>query len=302
MGRGEEILHENLPGTIAVLGEYAISTYGLCFDFGWCVGLFFLGVNKGGFMRRGGLLAIVLLLSICSASWADRGDLLPANELFQYVAQGQVHEAEDLLLTRSFSSWTLGRALLTMLDRSSSDRIGERNAYRLAQLLVAKGAEVNYADSAGRTPLMLACSKRHETVTQMLLEAGADIDAVDSARTTVDQYASMAGGDLAMIYWILSNAREKADFCRVSNVRVRLQGNRIVVSYDLDSKKPARVKLRASDNEGKSFRMDVRHVSGDVGKEIVPGDQKEIVWDATKDYPTGFGDVEVMLDVVVSSL
>ena len=105
-----------------------------------------------------------------------------------------------------------------------------------------------------------------------------------------------------MIYWILSNARKKADMLRVSNVHISLRDGRIVIYYDLGGRAPARVKLRASDNEGRSYRMNVRHVTGDVGVGVAPGARKQIVWDATKDYPAGFGDVEVVVDIVASSL
>jgi ankyrin repeat protein len=55
------------------------------------------------------------------------------------------------------------------------------------------GADIEATDSSGKTALLLASSKGHETVVQLLLENGQDTEAKDSNGKTALLLSSMYG-------------------------------------------------------------------------------------------------------------
>jgi len=59
----------------------------------------------------------------------------------------------------------------------------------VARDLLKKGAEVNTRDSEGRTPLHHAMDKMNKEMMILLMENGADVDAVDNRNLTVTDYA-----------------------------------------------------------------------------------------------------------------
>jgi hypothetical protein len=74
---------------------------------------------------------------------------------------------------------------------------------------------------------------------------------------------------------------------RVDNVRFeRAPGDIITVQYDLVSDDPGavfRVALKVSRDGGKTFDLEPRSLTGDVGNSIRPGQGKKIVWEAGRD-------------------
>lgn len=60
-------------------------------------------------------------------------------------------------------------------------------------LLLANGADVNWKDENGVTPLMIAAHKNHQSIAQLLLDNGADVKATFSARGTAISLAAAAG-------------------------------------------------------------------------------------------------------------
>jgi hypothetical protein len=215
------------------------------------------------------------------------------------VKEGRVRDVEEILFDSTFDRWLLGRALLTSLDMTSRD--DERNAYRLARLLVSKGAEIEYVGEGGRTPLMEACRKRFETVAALLLDAGASLEPVDAVGRTARDYVDQAGGDTAALSWIVERARlDREPPCRVRNLKASMRGGTVVVTYDLEAASPVPVRLTVSDDDGRTYTLNVGHVTGDVGERVAPGENRRIVWSVKKDYPQGLDASGLMLDVVVS--
>ena len=76
---------------------------------------------------------------------------------------------------------------------------------------------------------------------------------------------------------------------QVRNVTFTQMDELIIIRYDLDGllNKEYQVKLSLSDDYGASFRIKPYAVRGDVGKGVIPGVGKEIIWTITDDYPTG---------------
>ena len=68
---------------------------------------------------------------------------------------------------------------------------------------------------------------------------------------------------------------------------VRVDGNRVVVTYDLDADEPVPVRVRGSADGGKTWDLKMEHLTGDVGEQVAPGKGKTIVWEVLRDYPRG---------------
>uniref|UniRef100_A0A8D0C9I6 Ankyrin repeat domain 63 n=1 Tax=Salvator merianae TaxID=96440 RepID=A0A8D0C9I6_SALMN len=77
-------------------------------------------------------------------------------------------------------------------------------AWRMAfaRLLLEHRAAVNLRDDTGRSALSLACERGHLEVTKLLVEYGADPDAVDSRGWTPLMYAASLGRT-AVVEWLL---------------------------------------------------------------------------------------------------
>ncbi|XP_053139092.1 ankyrin repeat domain-containing protein 63 [Hemicordylus capensis] len=121
----------------------------------------------------------------------------------------------------------LARFVLDALDGSIVDCRAERGrtplmyaallkdpAWRLAfaRLLLERRAAVNLRDDAGRSALSLACERGHLEVTQLLVQYGADPDAVDARGWSPLMYAASAGRT-AVVEWLLRVFRRLGQLC-----------------------------------------------------------------------------------------
>lgn len=68
----------------------------------------------------------------------------------------------------------------------------------IAQLLIASGADVNWIDGEGVTPLILASFKGHVELAELLLANGADITVRDQWNRTALDYALRRGEEDAI--------------------------------------------------------------------------------------------------------
>lgn len=75
----------------------------------------------------------------------------------------------------------------------------------------------------------------------------------------------------------------------VMNVRFEQKGNQIVIKYDLAGKRGTKyfVSAVSSDNGGRTYRIEMASVKGDIGQGVTPGYNKTITWDMLTDYPRG---------------
>lgn len=88
----------------------------------------------------------------------------------------------------------------------------------------------------------------------------------------------------------LSGGSGKTDPPRVTNVHYTQIQDSVIIYYNLISHAPNeryRVHLYLSMDGGKNFNLTPQSVSGDVGADILPGNQRRIVWNVLKDYPDG---------------
>ena len=83
----------------------------------------------------------------------------------------------------------------------------------------------------------------------------------------------------------------------IRNVRnYRVDDNRIVVYYDLESEGPVDISLEIESRTGNGPELVTSGLTGDVGPDVRPGKQKRIVWDMT-DRAGGIPE-DIRLDVV----
>lgn len=75
------------------------------------------------------------------------------------------------------------------------------------------------------------------------------------------------------------------------------EGGRVRVCYDLVSNGTMNIRLIG---KADNFDLDIDKVSGDVGKMVLPGDNKCILWDTMADYPDGLSQYDVVLDIEYS--
>jgi formylglycine-generating enzyme len=90
-----------------------------------------------------------------------------------------------------------------------------------------------------------------------------------------------------MIVWLLSILLALSVFAaELKNERARQEGNRLVISYDLEGKeKEAEVNLTIT-VDGKTYKSSELHIEGDVDKQKT-GQGKKITWNILRDFPRG---------------
>ncbi len=74
----------------------------------------------------------------------------------------------------------------------------------------------------------------------------------------------------------------------VTNADFYQEGENIIITYDLD--KIADVIVQISTDGGKTFSAPLKRVSGDVGKNVLPGTNR-IIWDVLAEYGELVGDI-----------
>ena len=87
----------------------------------------------------------------------------------------------------------------------------------------------------------------------------------------------------------------------VRNVQLTMQDNLVTVSYALANSDATafQTSLLFSDDGGASFR-EVQGATGDVGKGIPPGNEKQISWNYLSQFPSGFPQSGIQLKVTAS--
>lgn len=74
----------------------------------------------------------------------------------------------------------------------------------------------------------------------------------------------------------------------VDNVRLHREKDQLVVQYDLDGDSDEyEVEFLLSTNGGATFDALPEAVTGDVGKDVTPGSDRQIVWRVLEDFPNG---------------
>ena len=91
------------------------------------------------------------------------------------------------------------------------------------------------------------------------------------------------------IAFLLYTALLSAQELKVKNVRFEDKGETVEIKYDLEGEADTKylVSVMLSYDDGKTLPVNTRYLKGDIGKNIRPGTEKEIIWELKKDYPFG---------------
>jgi uncharacterized membrane-anchored protein YitT (DUF2179 family) len=75
----------------------------------------------------------------------------------------------------------------------------------------------------------------------------------------------------------------------VKNVHFSTSDNKVWIFYDLQGEKKTtyQIQLLASTNGGKTYTISPTNVTGDIGRDVKAGKNKEIIWHIMEDYPDG---------------
>lgn len=94
---------------------------------------------------------------------------------------------------------------------------------------------------------------------------------------------------IPIILFVIINSQIHAQDVKVRNVTFTQMDELIIIRYDLDGRlnKKYKVTLSLSDDFGVTFQIKPKALLGHVGKNITPGNGKEIIWEMTEDYPNG---------------
>lgn len=109
----------------------------------------------------------------------------------------------DFLLSQGPNVNSQSEGGLTALALSISPK--EEESALIVEKLIAAGADVNLASGGGNTPLMEAAYQGNKTVLQLLLKAGANVNATNKFNETA-LFSVLVGGDEPEIVAILLNA------------------------------------------------------------------------------------------------
>ena len=70
---------------------------------------------------------------------------------------------------------------------------------------------------------------------------------------------------------------------QVSNIYVKQVGKQIHIYYDLEGDESYTVQVFCSTNNGQNWGEVLKHVTGAVGENQIPGKDKKVGWDALKE-------------------
>jgi ankyrin repeat protein len=115
------------------------------------------------------------------------------NKLYMIVSEGNYLKIKDFIVQNHLSASLRNSNNETLLHIIiKNDTLSKNDKYDLAKLCIDNGAMINGYDVNNITPLHLACERQLKKIVSLLLENGADTDAVDSLNKTPIYY-SIAG-------------------------------------------------------------------------------------------------------------
>ncbi len=121
-------------------------------------------------------------------------DAAKNSKLIAAIKGGNVNEVRKLIKPGLFG-------IIGKTDVNKADAVGaiplieasEMGHKNIAELLIAKGANINVAGKFGETPLHSASRYGHKGIVDLLIGSGVDVDPVNEFGSTPLSVASMGG-------------------------------------------------------------------------------------------------------------
>lgn len=250
-------------------------------------------------MRR--LLALLSILLAAGPAFAGI-NLKPGPQLWVYSAKGDIESVKNMVEFNAMDKEVLGRAMFHTLRRGKG--LSSQDVVAILKLMISYGADVNYKALNGQTPLMAAALAKNLDAVKLLLENGADAGIVDARnKKAVDYALALEARDvLAFINnpppLKMLEVMKPTLSPKVLNLELTAQGHTVAMNFDLVAPGPACVRVIGSLDKGASYEMKFRGAKGDLGRNVIPGSGKKILWNSAVDYPDGIADLDIILDVV----
>ncbi|PLX42761.1 MAG: hypothetical protein C0608_01470 [Deltaproteobacteria bacterium] len=243
------------------------------------------------------LITILPLFSIAYAGFSSSTmALVPKQELLSRINVGEAKGAEKLIKEHSFDGELLGLALHKTIkcgEFTSKERLG------LMRMLLVEGADIEYRDPSGATPLITSAKEGLAGVGAFLLEKGAERDARDNSSKSALDHAKERHGEDSAVALALTPAKQ-GNVPIVDNITLMMKKGHVYITYDLSGTEKACISLSGSMDGGKSYGMKFDHVAGDIGRDIKAKRGNLIIWKMKADYPEGLGGSEIIMDVVAN--
>ena len=141
---------------------------------------------------------LVLLPFVSTSVWE-------VHDLTSRVATGSERQVEEILLRPQDPNLLDIWGNMTPLIAASL-----RNQPRMARLLLEAGADVNFIDDLGKTPLSIACESAGTEMVEILLNASADTERCDISSRTPLWFATFEGHSGIVKLLLSSRARTDA--------------------------------------------------------------------------------------------
>lgn len=215
--------------------------------------------------------------------------------LFKLSRGGDYEKAKGLIFSTHFEEVELGRAVFESIkyDNSFSK---EQEDY--LHFLISEGADLGYYDSTADNALFLAIKQGNPAIVKLLMINGVDSTTIGSDGKDAMGYALSLHGEHSEIGKLFTAPVMMKAPPKIDNVKLSLNAGMLYISYDLVAGSSACVALEGSLDGGENYNMTFKHSNGDIGKNVRPGRNKQIVWKISGDYPKGLMDADVVLDVV----
>ncbi len=250
------------------------------------------------------MTAVFLALLISSTVFAGI-KLKPGPQLWVYSTASDLGSVKQLIVENAFDSKALGRALFHLLRRGTKN--GGAEQIKLAGLLIANGADVNFSAMNGKNTLMVAAKRKDIKAVRLLLENGAKNELVDGNGKNAIAHARSAGSNTAVVDLLTNPPKanplevvQKVVPPKIADMDLYMEGEDVIIDYSLVATVSACIKIIGSTDGGTNFDMVFKSVSGDIGEPIEPGEGKRIVWEVLNDYPRGIDDLDVVLDLIAT--
>jgi hypothetical protein len=125
---------------------------------------------------------------------------------FKAVKSGNTELVSTLLSQKP--SLALARTIAIWQDDTALQLAATTGNNDVVLLLLKAGADVNAADSAGGTPLHEAAFYGNDLVAKTLLKAGANVNAIGYRGKVTPLYLAVGGGHVNMVKILLSNGAD----------------------------------------------------------------------------------------------
>ena len=154
--------------------------------------------------------------------WIDSEQIVPVLDV------SLVHVASYFGLKRIVEKLLNGGAAANASTHFGTTALHSVQDLEIASLLLKFGAEIDFVDSDGRTPLMHHAWYDNVVMVEKLLESGADINAASKVGYTPFQEVStiyFLSPILSLWLYIWTGSRRKSTLCILLNARVSLGGS-----------------------------------------------------------------------------